>query len=324
MNIVVLTHSNRTGGVEKFIAEFRAESRNRVSVMNVDIPIGWLGVWGYRKKLARFLPEGTELILSCHIDTAVTGAILAQYAACAHVFREPAGYMHAFLHAKSARILQTSLCIAESTRAIERWRSVGFAGSSCVIRPRIYAFAPMRIPTQNMPLRVVLVGNLFPEKNHPAGLRLVDDLANYLGIAVRLDVIGNPTGTSYSREVESRILAHPLATLVPDVTDVPALLGNYSFGVLVSDSEGFGNVLLEFAAGGLPFFTTRTEGISEVVPNNSPVLLPKDSAVWAEHIAHTLASPHWAEALHLVQCVLCNPLPYAHAYDEALRLHCTP
>lgn len=182
----------------------------------------------------------------------------------------------------------------------------------------------MRIPIQNLPLRIVLVGNLFPEKNHLAGLRLVEDLANYLGSSVQLDVIGNPTGTSYSREIESSISAHPLVRLVPDVTEVRVLLEDYSFGILVSDSEGFGNVLLEFAAEGLPFFTTRTEGISEVVPSDSPVLLPVDSTVWAEHIAHTLASASWAEALHLVQCVLCNPLPYAHAYDEALRLHCTP
>lgn len=49
MKIVVLTHSNRTGGVEKFIAEFQSESHNRVSLLNVDLPIGWFGVWGYRK-----------------------------------------------------------------------------------------------------------------------------------------------------------------------------------------------------------------------------------------------------------------------------------
>jgi len=178
------------------------------------------------------------------------------------------------------------------------------------------------MPDLRAPVKFVHVGNLFPEKDHPASIALFEALKERWPVPVQLDLIGHPTATAYSAHVQH--LAHRTegVRLRSGVASAEAVLGDYSVGLLTSVSEGFGYVLLEYASRGLPFFTTRTEGIAEVLPEDSPVFLPSDSALWASHILHCLASPEWKVALEAAQRALVASNSYTEAYDEAILRHC--
>ncbi len=322
MNVVLLKHASETGGVEKFVSSFLAESRFNVSLLNVDIPMGFAGRWTYLWRLYRALPRNVDAIVSCHIDTVGTGMHLARWKRAYHVFREPAGAVHPFQTPAVAARLKKSLCIALSHVGIDRWRNVGFEGTAVVIRPRIHAFEPMRFPRMDVPLNLVQVANLFPEKNHAAGIALLKDLARCHPHAVRLDIIGQPNGTAYSSETEELILQTDGAQLVSNVASVQKELEHYSCGILTSESEGFGYVLLEYASSGLPFFTTKTEGISEVLPGDSPLFLPPDPGLWATHMVRCMESPAWRMALASAQQTMLATSTYIQAYDEAIHRHC--
>lgn len=323
MKVVLLKHATNTGGVEKFIASFLAESRFDAQPLNVDVPMGFAGRWTYLRRLRRALPERVDVIVSCHIDTVETGLWLARRTGAFHVFREPAGAVHPFLTKTAARLLSRSLCIALSDAAIERWRNAGFQGPSAVVRPRILACLPMRTPDMNAPLSLVHVGNFFPEKDHPACIVLFEELKARWSAPVHLDLIGHPTATAYSAHVQNLAYRTEGVRLKSGVASAEDLLDSYSIGLLTSVSEGFGYVLLEYAGRGLPFFTTRTEGIAEVLPDDSPVFLPSNPAHWADHILHCVTSPEWRFALEAAQQALVASTSYTEAYDEAILRHCS-
>jgi glycosyltransferase involved in cell wall biosynthesis len=81
--------------------------------------------------------------------------------------------------------------------------------------------------------------------------------------------------------------------------DVPALLKSCQVGVLASENEGFGQVILEYLAAGLPVAAVAIPSVAELAPDGQAALLspPRRPDLLAENIRRLLLEPGLGERL---------------------------
>jgi glycosyltransferase involved in cell wall biosynthesis len=117
------------------------------------------------------------------------------------------------------------------------------------------------------------VAQFRPEKGHH---RLIDALMRMPAGQWRVDLAG---AGALRPEIEARVSAARLGDqvrFVGQVTDVREFWRERHVAILLSDSEGLPNALLEAAFAGRPAIATRTGGIPEVVGDRGGLLVPLD------------------------------------------------
>ncbi len=145
------------------------------------------------------------------------------------------------------------------------------------------------------PFRVLCVARQYPRK------RVADLLYAFKQVhtrepRVRLTIVG--AGPEHTR---LRSLAHVLGLgsvvyftgALPDERDVVAWFGRSAVFCLPSVQEGFGMVLLEAMASGLPVVATTAGAVPEVVPQHQAGILvpPRDPAALAAALLELLQQP---------------------------------
>lgn len=175
------------------------------------------------------------------------------------------------------------------------------------------------------PLVFGYVAQLRPEKGHR---RLLDALSSLPGGSWRIDMAGDG---ALRAALESRVAADGLSDRVRflgNVDDVRRFWGQCHVAMLLSDSEGLPNALLEAGFAGRPAIATDTGGVSEVVgPGGIVVPLDERGAITAA-MAELIDNPSRREALGLAgwRHVTANFMmeamvaDHAAALEETLRL----
>lgn len=292
--VLILDHGKRIGGVEKFISELLQGVRDydfeRVCVDAHNLHLGYefyAFIIGTRVKVR------PEIVVSCHIDTARLGHRLSKKFDCPHIFREPSGLAHPFMTAENAAMLKMSTCVALTDRALNRWRHCGFTGKGFVVPPYLprvnHRVSVWPIGHNN--LKVVMVANLYPEKRH---LEVIDTIGriNASGaFAVELDIYGNSNNDVYGKSVEQATEKLEFVTLKGGQPISPALLRTYDFAILASSHEGFGNVLIEYIQAGLPFISSNSDGVCQMITSSSILLLPEDPITWRQAVIEFINNP---------------------------------
>jgi len=164
-----------------------------------------------------------------------------------------------------------------------------------VVEPDTAADAPLlRLPGEPG-RRIVCVGNLRPEKNHPALLEAMRVVVREIPNAHLLLV-----GAGRSDGYEDRIVAGCRQTeLANNVTwlgaraDVPLLLRHCQVGVLSSLVEGLPVALIEYGMAGLGAVATRVGECPEVLGGGTCgiVVQPNEPAEMAAAILRLLKNP---------------------------------
>jgi glycosyltransferase involved in cell wall biosynthesis len=145
--------------------------------------------------------------------------------------------------------------------------------------------------------RVVSVGRLDPVKAHGT---LIDAwaLLKQRGIHAELDIFGEGSlHASLKAQIVDRGLQHSvtLCGFVPNITE---RLSCYAFNVLVSQTEGFPNSVVEAAACGLPTLLTDVDGSRDALPGQ--LVLPNGVPFGdADALSHALAK--WLTSPALLQ-----------------------
>jgi glycosyltransferase involved in cell wall biosynthesis len=139
------------------------------------------------------------------------------------------------------------------------------------------------------------VAQFRPEKGHH---RLIDTLVRMPAGRWRVDLAGAGV---LRAEIEARVKAARLSDqveFVGEVADARKFWRERHVAVLLSDSEGMPNALLEAAFAGRPVIATRTGGIPEVVGDRGGLLVPLDDpAQTAAQMAALLEDPSRREAM---------------------------
>ena len=104
--------------------------------------------------------------------------------------------------------------------------------------------------------------------------------------------------------------------------DVPEILGWCKAGVLASENEGFGQVILEYIAAGLPVAAVDLPAIREIVGDGREALLtpPRTPEALAQSILYLLKDRHFAGQLVQNACLRLGEFTWQHTVDayEAL------
>lgn len=134
--------------------------------------------------------------------------------------------------------------------------------------------APVRQRPPDAPLRLINVARLYPRQKGQDILIKAIGICVARGLDVRCDFVGDPPEADADMVPSLTQLA--IASGVPDRIrflcdriDIPALLGDADIFVLPSRYEGFGLVLLEAMAAGVPVIAADVDGPAELLVDGS-------------------------------------------------------
>lgn len=225
------------------------------------------------------------------------------------------------IHAAAARIIVPSESVA--TRAVERAR---VPREKIIVIPNAIdaqRFADVqRSPAKDGEFRVGFVGRLDPIKSIPD---LISSIA-LLPANARLSIFGEGAMRGTLTELIARLGVADRVTLRGAIRDPREAYKEIDALVLPSQSEGFGLVLIEAMAAGIPVIGTDVDGIRDVVSGGQNGLLVEHgkpdqiaSAVNRIMTEPALRNSLVAKAKHEVASRFAWP-PVIEAYRDVLQL----
>ena len=136
-----------------------------------------------------------------------------------------------------------------------------------------------------------MVANLYPEKRHLEVIDAIERINAFGDFVVSLDIYGASNQDSYSRSIEQLVEQLGCVNLKGGTALSPSLLRTYDFAILASRHEGFGNVIIEYVQAGLPFISSNSDGVSQMVNSNSILLLPDHHQSWYKAVIEFVKNP---------------------------------
>lgn len=255
-------------------------------------------------RLARLAKrERIEVLFSSLIHANIAAAMVKMGGGRFELFQsiqttQPKPRWHWVAQRFASRFAKCVIVPSESTSTVLQARSGLKPDRICVIPNGVglSRFAGIRpVPAEPGQIRVGFIGRLDPIKNIPDA---VDAIAR-LPEAYCLKVYGSGEDEARIREriayrkVESRV------TLCGAVSDPREALERMDVLVLPSEAEGFGLVLIEAMAAGVPVVATNAPGIRDVLSNEQDGLLVPvgDSAALAMAIRRMMTDSQLRQAV---------------------------
>jgi glycosyltransferase involved in cell wall biosynthesis len=122
-------------------------------------------------------------------------------------------------------------------------------------------------------VRIGSISRLVHQKNLPLLLNVMKSLKKYQSHTWHLDIVGKGPLSETLKELSSSIGVEDSITWVGSTSDVDAFYETLDIFVLTSNYEGFGLVLLEAMARGVPIVSRNTSAIPEVIGSDHPGLI---------------------------------------------------
>lgn len=181
----------------------------------------------------------------------------------------------------AAAAAQVIICVS-SALARDCVAELGVDPSRVLVVPNTYdvsRFSYVPREPHGGPVRLVSVGRLSPEKGHDLLVRAVAELVSG-GMDVELAIVGDGPERSRLEQLAETLGVRASirfeGTVLGD--ELGAHLARADLFVLPSRSEGFGVVLIEALATGLPVVATRSGGPEDIVTAEDGVLVARDDA----------------------------------------------
>jgi glycosyltransferase involved in cell wall biosynthesis len=211
----------------------------------------------------------------------VTGSALEQ--------RQPAfGRVLRRLETRATLVTANSLAVAHA--CAQR----GHSAARIRVVPNGHEQLPRLAVPSAPPVVFAYVANFRPEKGH---VRLLEVLRRVPRGSWRVDLAG---GGPLLSEIQARIIGAGLGEVVRvmgPVSDIRGFWRERHAALLLSDSEGSPNALLEAAVAGRPVIATDVGGSRELVGSGGVLVSPDDPDAAARAIAGLVADPARRERL---------------------------
>lgn len=167
-----------------------------------------------------------------------------------------------------------------------------------------------------------MVANLYPEKRHTEVVNALDKI-NALGdFEMSLDIYGASNQDSYSRSIEHVVEQLDFVTLKGGTPLSPSHLRTFDFAILASRHEGFGNVIIEYVQAGLPFISSNTDGVGQMVGSDSILLLPDHPQSWYEAVIDFMKNPDQiCREMERLQNFLVHQPSFIQKFKDVLDSH---
>jgi glycosyltransferase involved in cell wall biosynthesis len=211
---------------------------------------------------------------------------------------------------RSARLARLGSMFADRvfvvSEDVRQWHlAAGTPPHKVEVFPNFVTIGEPASPADDLPgaagERVVVVGNLRPEKNHVGTVRAIARVASIrptvhllcAGSTANDEVVRGVLGTASELGVADRV------SLLGVRTDVAEVLAGCDVGVLFSLAEGFPVALLEYGRAGLPAVASDVGHVGAVaqLTQGVRVVAPGDEQALADEILELLGDPELRENL---------------------------
>jgi L-malate glycosyltransferase len=133
----------------------------------------------------------------------------------------------------------------------------------------------LKIFTRENSTRIIFVANIKPIKRNLDAVRAAGQLIAS-GNDIELALIGEHQDKEYTAEIQNFITAEHLEShirLLGPITEPRQFLHQANIGLLVSESEGLSNTIMEYMQAGMPVVATDVGGNAELVTHQKNGLL---------------------------------------------------
>lgn len=176
----------------------------------------------------------------------------------------------------------------------------------------LQVYSPKPQETHSPPMRILSVGTLYSVKNYRMALLGIAHLRDMSANAV-YTIVGDGPDLAALRDFAGTLGIADRVTFAGQRRDVPDLMAEADFLWITSRNEGFGLVVAEAMATGLPVLATDVPGLRDVIRNGKTgILVPLDSHV--ELARQTMAA--WNDR-RATSSMAANAREYAMAHYSA-------
>jgi len=141
-------------------------------------------------------------------------------------------------------------------------------------------FYPKITKINSKKTNIIMVARFDNQKDHDTLLKAMSYLDN--------DYVLNLAGIGTNKENIQKLVCHlgleNRVNFLGFRNDIANLYREHDIFVLSSNWEGFGLVVVEAMASGIPVITTNIEGVNEIVKNHGLLFSPKDAKELAKHV----------------------------------------
>ncbi|UTA47361.1 glycosyltransferase [Simiduia sp. 21SJ11W-1] len=216
------------------------------------------------------------------------------------IYQGKPAWLFKAVRSRTDAVVANSQAVAKHVTLQER-----LLGAQCkVIYNGLDTFNSNENPAEQAPIfnsadaiKLILVANVKPVKRTLDAVKAVT-LLNSQGILVELALAGEPQDANYVAAIKNHLAANQAEKQVHwlgSVREPRRLLPQADIGLLVSDSEGLSNTLMEYMQAGLPAIATNVGGNPELIEHEVTGLLVEKGRV--EAIADAILQLHRSPAL---------------------------
>jgi L-malate glycosyltransferase len=242
-------------------------------------------MWGFRKKI---ILAKTEIVHAYFPDACLLAPlwlkrkgtkVITSRRDMGLIYQGKPSWIYKFLQPRTDYIISNSSAVAKHTSAQEKIPP----GKSVVIYNGLENFNPTQNPAPEIfkrmdSIKFILVANIKPVKRIMDAVIAIKVLRAQ-GENVELALVGEHQDKNYCQSLQEYITQYQLSDciyLTGSMKEPRTLLPQADVGLLVSESEGLSNTIMEYMQLGLPVIATAVGGNPELVTNgNTGYLVPK-------------------------------------------------
>lgn len=242
----------------------------------------------------------------------VPAIVYTEHLPCYPLTSQQAAWCHApwirSLRTLTAGLLDATVAISQTVEATLPVTSatstvihngVDLSAYTCPKEPQHRAEARSKLGLEPSALLLVGVGSLTPRKGYDCAVRALVGLAPRGGWPVHLAVCGGGSESTTIAALASDLDLASRVHLLGWRDDVPDILRDADVFVHPAMDEGFGLVVVEAAAAGLPIVASNVGGIPEIIEHgvNGLLVPPGDPQALAAAIQELIDDPERAKRL---------------------------
>lgn len=257
-----------------------------VEVLGVTKLVSWHAFKTLRSLRSRLIADGIEVVHAYFPDACLLTPLLLRSPQLrlitsrrdmGLIYHGKPAWLYRALAPRTDLIISNSAAVAQYVSEQEGLQPA----KSCVIFNGIEEFvAPeeqddLCIFQDGQSIKLILVANIKPVKRTLDAVMAVAQLVAK-GYKVELALAGEKQDKVYVRKIEEFISAHSLASAIHwlgQIKEPRRILNQAHIGLLVSESEGLSNTIMEYMQAGLPVIASRVGGNPELVSHRQNGLL---------------------------------------------------
>lgn len=278
VRLFVLRHTEFSRSLTNFPCAI--ESLNIVSIASASALIK---MRTFRKRLLR---EKVDVIHAYFPDACLLAPLYLKHASnkiitsrrdMGLIYKGKPAWIYKFLRHRTDKVISNSAAVAELITSTESLSS----SQSLVIYNGIETLennqpnADQSIYRDKNSLKLILVANIKPVKRTLDAVKAVHQLL-LKHICIELALVGEKQDSTYVLEIENYISNNQLQSSIHwlgQINEPRRILSQAHIGLLISDSEGLSNAIMEYMQLGLPIIATSVGGNPELVTDEQNGLL---------------------------------------------------